>query len=70
MGKLVVITGLGAVTPIGIGIPQFWKTALEGRSGVRRLKGFDGFDLSTYPSRVAAEVLDFDPLHYLVPKKA
>jgi 3-oxoacyl-[acyl-carrier-protein] synthase II len=61
----VVITGLGIVTPIGIGTSSFWDAALEGRSGVRRIQGFDGLDLGTYRSQVAAEISDFKPLDHL-----
>src|ERR1700675_1910064 len=57
----VVVTGLGVVSPIGIGIETFWKNALAGRSGVTALRPFDGLPLEGYRSRVAGQVLDFDP---------
>jgi 3-oxoacyl-[acyl-carrier-protein] synthase II len=56
-----VVTGLGIVSPIGIGIDTFWKNALAGRSGVTRLAGFDTFPIEGYRSQVAGQVLDFDP---------
>jgi len=57
----VVVTGLGVVSPIGIGTHAFWKSALAGRSGITALPAFDGLPLEGYRSRVAARVLDFDP---------
>src|SRR5262249_24241895 len=56
----VVVTGLGIVSPIGIGIDTFWKNALAGRSGVTAITGFDSFPLEGYRSQVAGQVLDFD----------
>ena len=55
------MTGLGVVSPIGIGVDTFWKNALAGRSGVTALPPFDGFPLEGYRSQVAGQVLDFDP---------
>ena len=70
MNKRVVITGLGVVSPIAIGVGQFWKAALEGRSGITGVIGFDGFPLDAYRSRVAGQVLDFNPAAYLDPTQA
>jgi 3-oxoacyl-[acyl-carrier-protein] synthase II len=52
-GRRVVVTGLGAVTPLGIGVDETWRAALEGRSGVAPITAFD---VSEYPVRFAAEV--------------
>jgi 3-oxoacyl-[acyl-carrier-protein] synthase II len=60
--RRVVITGIGAVTPIGHGREPFWQGVLRGRSAVRRVSAFD---VSTYRCQVAAEVQDFDPTPYL-----
>src|SRR5262245_2434938 len=57
----VVVTGLGIVSPIGIGVHAFWKNALAGRSGVAALPAFEGLPLEAYRSQVAGQVLDFDP---------
>lgn len=65
--RRVVITGLGAVTPVGIGVPAFWQALREGRSGVGPITRFDA---SPYPCRVAAEVREFDPVRYMRPKAA
>jgi 3-oxoacyl-[acyl-carrier-protein] synthase II len=60
-----VVTGLGVVSPIGIGVKEFWKAAMEGRSGVTAIKSFDPFPLEGYRSRVAAQIEDFDLSRYL-----
>jgi len=65
--RRVVITGLGAVTPIGIGIEAFWNSLKEGKSGIGPVSSFDA---STFPSKVAGEVKDFDPTDYMDPKSA
>jgi 3-oxoacyl-[acyl-carrier-protein] synthase II len=57
----VVVTGLGVVSPIGIGVGQFWKAALAGRSGVSAVSGFGDLPLDLYRSRVAGQIHDFDP---------
>jgi 3-oxoacyl-[acyl-carrier-protein] synthase II len=55
--RRVVITGLGCVTPLGIGRQAFWDGLLSGKSGVRRIQSFDA---SSSPVQIAAEVPDFD----------
>ncbi|HVV98843.1 MAG TPA: beta-ketoacyl-[acyl-carrier-protein] synthase family protein [Planctomycetaceae bacterium] len=62
----VVITGVGVVSPIGISRDSFWNNLVAGRSGVDFLSAFPNMDL---PSKIAAEVRDFDPLDYLKHKK-
>ncbi|CDM67112.1 beta-ketoacyl-[acyl-carrier-protein] synthase family protein [Pyrinomonas methylaliphatogenes] len=52
-----VITGVGCVTPIGIGRAAFWRALLAGESGVRRI---ESFDVACSPVKIAAEVRDFD----------
>ena len=63
----VVITGIGAVTPVGNDAPTTWKNVVEGRSGVGRTTLFDASDLET---QIAAEVKDFDPVTLFGPKAA
>jgi 3-oxoacyl-[acyl-carrier-protein] synthase II len=58
----VCITGIGAVTPIGIGRERLWQGALQGVRGVRTL---DRFDSSPFRSKVAGQVNDFDPAAFL-----
>jgi len=65
MKTRVVITGLGIVSPIGIGVKDFWKAAMEGRSGVTAVKSFDPFPLEGYRSRVAAQIENFDLSQHL-----
>ena len=67
MKTRVVITGLGVVSPIGVGVAAFWKAALEGRSGITPVQGFDDLPLDTYRSRVAGQALDFKPESHLDP---
>lgn len=65
--RRVVITGLGVVTPNGIGEKNFWESLVHGRSGIGMITSFDA---SSYPSQVGGEVLDFDPTEYMSPKSA
>lgn len=67
MTRRVVITGIGAVTPIGHGADGLWAGVLANRSAVRTI---DRFDPSPFPSRIAAQVDDFDPADHLDPKRA
>ena len=61
MPARVVVTGLGVVSPIGIGISEFWKAALAGRSGITAIRSFEPFPMEGYRSRVAGQVHDFVP---------
>lgn len=63
----VVITGIGAVTPIGNNKEEFWKSLLDGKSGVAPITRFNTEDFET---KIAAEVKDFDPTKYLDKKEA
>ncbi len=65
MTSRVVITGLGVVSSIGIGVSEFWKTALTGRSGVSAIPSLDPFPLKEYRSQVAGQVHNFSPERYL-----
>jgi 3-oxoacyl-[acyl-carrier-protein] synthase II len=62
-----VVTGLGAVTPIGLSREAFWKAILAGESGAGPITRFDVAD---YPVRFAAEVKEFEPTNYVSPKEA
>jgi 3-oxoacyl-[acyl-carrier-protein] synthase II len=64
--RRVVVTGMGLVVPIGIGVETAWKNACEGKSGIGRLTRFDpeGFD-----TRIAAEVKGFNPELYIEKKE-
>ncbi|MBI3355871.1 MAG: beta-ketoacyl-ACP synthase II [Nitrospirae bacterium] len=65
MRSRVVITGLGVVSPIGIGVSEFWKTALTGRSGVTAIQSLDAFPMADYRSKVAGQIHNFSPEQYL-----
>jgi 3-oxoacyl-[acyl-carrier-protein] synthase II len=65
--RRVVVTGLGAVTPIGADAPSTWRAAVAGESGIDFIRAFDA---SEFPVRVAAEVKDFDPTQVAAPKDA
>ncbi|HBH22226.1 MAG TPA: beta-ketoacyl-[acyl-carrier-protein] synthase II [Cytophagales bacterium] len=62
MNKRVVVTGLGAVTPLGNDISTFWQNVVEGKSGAGRITRFDP---SAFRTQIACEVRDFDPTQYL-----
>jgi 3-oxoacyl-[acyl-carrier-protein] synthase II len=64
--RRVVVTGLGLVTPLGIGVEASWMSALEGRSGICPITQFDA---SQMPVRIAGEVKGFDPALYIEPKE-
>jgi 3-oxoacyl-[acyl-carrier-protein] synthase II len=57
-----VITGIGIVSPLGIGRAKNWEALLEGKSGISAISRFDA---SSYPTRIAGEVRDFDPLDFI-----
>ena len=62
-----VVTGLGAVMPIGNDFPTYWANLLAGVTGTRTIRSFDA---SQHEVRIAAEVLDFDPASVMEPKMA
>ena len=65
MTPQVVVTGLGVVSPIGIGVERFWKAALAGLSGVSAIKAFEDLPMDVYRSRVAGQIHDFDATQYV-----
>ena len=67
MKKRVVITGVGAVSPIGIGKDEFWTNLVNGKSGVGKITRFDPTEYST---QIAGEVKDFDPTQFIDKKEA
>jgi len=70
MASRVVITGLGVISPIGIGVSEFWKSALTGRSGVTAIPSLGWVPMSDYRSRVAGQVHNFSPEQYLTAAQA
>ncbi len=65
--RRVVVTGLGAVTPLGHDVPTYWEGLLVGKSGVARISAFDPADLAV---QIAAEVRGFNPVDRLEAKVA
>ena len=65
--RRVVVTGMGIVSPVGIGLSAAWANILAARSGIATITRFDA---SAFPSRIAAEVKDFDVTQYLSGKDA
>ncbi|OGK95990.1 MAG: beta-ketoacyl-[acyl-carrier-protein] synthase II [Candidatus Rokubacteria bacterium RBG_16_73_20] len=65
--RRVVVTGLGALTPLGNTADEFWTALTQARSGIGPITRFDA---STYPTRIAGEVRNFDPLRYVEKKEA
>jgi 3-oxoacyl-[acyl-carrier-protein] synthase II len=65
--KRAVITGMGAVTPLGSSIDRYWKGLINGESGVRKITQFDATD---FPCQIAGEIPDFNADEYLDRKEA
>ena len=65
--KRVVITGLGAITPVGNNVKEYWKNLLNGVSGADRISGFDP---SPFKTNFACEIKNYDPLDYFDRKEA
>ena len=65
--RRVVITGLGIVSPVGIGVSQAWQSIVNGKSGITRISHFDP---SLFACQIAGEVKDFDVTQYLPAKDA
>src|SRR5215208_2822448 len=63
----VVVTGMGAITPVGLDVASTWDAIVHGRSGVGLVQAFDTSDLDV---KIAGEVKGFDPTHYLDRKEA
>ena len=67
MKKKVVVTGMGAITPIGIGVDQFWNSIKAEKIGFAPISYFD---TTEYKCKLAAEVKDFDPTQFMDKKAA
>ena len=66
MGRRVVVTGMGLVIPVGIGVKTSWKNVCEGKSGIGPLTRFD---TNGFETKIAGEVKDFDPELYIDKKE-
>ncbi|MBN2285178.1 MAG: beta-ketoacyl-[acyl-carrier-protein] synthase II, partial [Tissierellales bacterium] len=67
MSRRVVITGMGAITPIGSGLENFWEGIKSGKCGIDEITAFDTTDFTV---KLAAEVKDFDPSQFMDKKEA
>ncbi len=65
--RRVVVTGLGIVSPVGIGVGEAWPNIVAGKSGISRITRFDA---DAFPTRIAGEVKGFDVAKWLAPKEA
>ena len=65
--RRVVITGLGAVSPFGVGVDKLWNSLVEGKSGISTS---ESIDISKHVVKISGEVKDFDPEQYLDPKES
>ena len=65
-GNRVVVTGLGAITPIGIGKENFWNALIAGKNGIGKITRFDA---TGYTVQIAGEVPDFDPVQFIDKKE-
>lgn len=64
--RRVVVTGVGLITPLGVGVEKSWKGLVEGRSGIEKITRFDS---SAFPTQIAGEVEGFNPEDYIEPKE-
>jgi len=67
MERRVGITGIGAITPIGNNVPEYWEALSQGKSGIEKTTLFD---VSQFTSQIAGEVKDFEPEKYIHKKEA
>ncbi len=65
--KRVVVTGMGAITPLGLSVPEYWEGLTNGISGAADTKQFD---VSKFKTKFACEVKNFEPTNYLDKKEA
>lgn len=64
--RRVVVTGFGVISPVGSGIEKFWKSLIEGKSGIRPITHFDA---SLFDCRISGDVIDYNPLDYFNSKE-
>jgi len=63
----VVVTGLGAITPLGLDVDSFFQGLLDGRNGISKV---ESFDTEKFTCKIGGEIKDFDPTSYMDPKEA
>ena len=62
MSNRVFVTGLGAITPVGLDIVDTWGSLISGKSGIGKITSFDA---ENYKTQIAAEVTNFEPADYI-----
>ena len=62
MREKIVVTSMGAVTPIGIGVENYWNNLISGKSGIARIESFNPDEM---PVQIAAEIKNFNPEEYM-----
>ena len=67
MPKRVVITGMGAITPLGNNVETYWEALKQGKNGIEKI---DRFDVEDFTTQIAAQVKDFDPKDFIDRKEA
>jgi len=67
MSRRVVVTGIGLITPLGVGTKKTWEAICKGESGITRISRFDP---SLHKTQIAGEIKGFDPFEYINPKEA
>ncbi|MEE8298374.1 MAG: beta-ketoacyl synthase N-terminal-like domain-containing protein, partial [Thermodesulfobacteriota bacterium] len=67
MKRRIAVTGIGLITPLGIGNKETWDAVCEGRSGVRTIERFDP---SEHKTKIAGEITNFSPEDFMNPKQA
>src|SRR5574344_731629 len=65
--RRVVVTGMGAVTPLGLDVNSFWNSLIEGKSGISTI---ESIDTEKQTVKIAGEIKDFNPEDYIDPKEA
>ncbi len=65
--RRVVVTGIGVISPVGTGAEKFWKSLIEGKSGIRPITHFDA---SKFECRISGNVIDYNPLDHFSTKEA
>ena len=66
MSNRVFVTGLGAITPVGLDIVDTWDALISGKSGIGKITSFDA---ENYKTQIAAEVTNFEPADYIEKKQ-
>ncbi len=64
--RRVVVTGVGLLTPLGVGVEESWSGLIQGKSGIKKITHFDA---SAFPTQIAGEIEGFNPENYIEPKE-